>query len=193
VLYSFDFHRIEAMQEAGDWEGASAALQAAGRGLAAAGADLIVICTNTMHVVAEDVGAASGLPLIHIADATAAAIKEDGLNRVGVLGTRYTMEGDFYTGRLARLHGLETMVPDEPDRTTVHDVIFDELVRGVVRDESRARYVEIIERMTTAGAEGVVLGCTEIELLIGADDVAVPVYPTTAIHAAAAVQAALTN
>jgi aspartate racemase len=191
VLYSFDFHRIEEMQEADDWDRASQALQAAGRGLAAAGAELVVICTNTMHVMADDVASASGLPLVHIADATAAAIKRDGLTRVAVLGTRYTMEGDFYTGRLAERHGLETLVPPEPDRTLIHDVIFDELVQGIVTAESRHRYVEVIERLAAAGAEGIVLGCTEIELLITADDVALPVYPTTAIHAAAAVEAAL--
>jgi aspartate racemase len=191
-MYSFDFHRIEAMQEAGDWEAASAALQAAARGLAAAGADLLVICTNTMHVMADDVVAAAGLPLVHIADATADAVKRDGLETVAVLGTRYTMEGDFYTGRLSTQHALATLVPDEPDRTRVHDVIYDELVQGVVRDESRRAYVEVILRLLDRGAEGIVLACTEIELLIGPGDVEVPVYPTTAIHAAAAVEAALT-
>lgn len=191
VLYSFDFHRIEELQESGGWDAASTALQRAARGVVDAGAELIVICTNTMHLMADEVAAAAGVPVIHIVDATAELIRRDGLERVGVLGTRYTMEGDFYTGRFEGDHGIATLVPKEPDRTTVHNVIYDELVRGIVADPSRRAYVEVIERLVERGAEGVVLGCTEIELLVTASDVSVPVYPTTAIHAAAAVDAAL--
>lgn len=190
VLYSFDFHRIEALQEAGEWDAAQHELEAAARGLVAAGADLIVICTNTMHVMADAVAAAAGMPLVHIADAAADAALADGVQMLALLGTRYTMEGDFYTRRLED-RGLDVMVPDEPDRTMVHDVIYDELVRGVVEDESRARFVTAINRLADAGAQGVLLGCTEIELLVRPGDVDMPVYPTTALHAAAAVAAAL--
>ncbi|QIP86161.1 aspartate/glutamate racemase family protein [Streptomyces sp. Tu 2975] len=190
VLHSVDFAEIEQLQTAGEWERAGEILAAAARGLEAAGADLLLICTNTMHKVAGQVEAAVRVPLLHLADATADAVKARGLTRVGLLGTAFTMEQDFYRERLAG-HGLEVLTPDAEGRALVHRVIYDELCLGVVRDESRARYQDVIGELVDAGAEGVVLGCTEIELLIGPGDSPVPVFPTTRLHALAAVEAAL--
>jgi aspartate racemase len=191
VLFSFDFAEIEALQEAGDWDSAAARLVAAARTLEAAGAELLVICTNTMHRLAPEVEAATAVPLLHIADATATAVRRDGVGTVGLLGTRYTMEEDFYRGRLVHRHGLEVLIPDDDDRTLVHDVIYRELVRGVVTDESRIAYEGVMGRLVARGAQGIILGCTEIELLVDPARVDVPVYPTTRIHALAAVEAAL--
>jgi aspartate racemase len=190
VMASVDFAPIEAMQVAGDWEGAGALLAEEARSLEAAGAECLVLCTNTMHRVADAIEAAVGIPLLHLADVTADAVRDAGLERVALLGTRFTMEQPFYADRL-RSHGLQVLVPDEADRTRVHDVIYDELVLGVVRDESRAAYVDVVRRLVDSRADGVVLGCTEIELLIGPDDVDVPVFATTALHARAAVDFAL--
>jgi aspartate racemase len=190
IVRSYDFAAIEALQEAGDWDGAGRLLAADAARLEGAGADLILLCTNTMHRVAGAIEAAISVPFLHLADATAVAVVAAGVRRVGLLGTRYTMEQDFYRARLER-HGLEVLIPDEPDRTTVHDVIFGELVRGVVDPGSKRRYLEIIGRMVDAGAGGVIAGCTEIELLVGPDDVGVPYFPTTLLHALAAVEAAL--
>ncbi|MEM8709252.1 MAG: aspartate/glutamate racemase family protein [Actinomycetota bacterium] len=190
IVRSYDFAAIEAMQQAGEWDAAGALLARDARMLQDAGADVIVLCTNTMHLVAPAIEAAIDVPFLHLADCTAAAVVAAGVERIALLGTRYTMEHDFYPGRL-RAHGLEVVVPDEPDRTTVHDVIFDELVRGVVRDESKQRYLDVIDRLLERGAGGVIAGCTEIELLIGPDDVSVPYFPTTALHAAAVVEFAL--
>jgi aspartate racemase len=191
VLFSFDFAEIETLQEAGDWDAAAARLVAAARTLEAAGAELLVICTNTMHRLAPEVEAATAVPLIHIADATAAAVHRDGVGTVGLLGTRYTMEEDFYRGRLAQRHGLEVLIPGDDDRALVHDVIYRELVRGVVTDESRIAYEGVMGRLVARGARGIILGCTEIELLVDQARVDVPAYPTTRIHALAAVEAAL--
>ena len=155
-----------------------------------AGAEIIVLCTNTMHVCAPAIEAAIDVPFLHLADAIAQAVIERGVSAVGLLGTRYTMEQDFYRGRL-RNHGLDVVIPDERDRTTVHDVIYRELVRGVVRAESKHAYLEVIDRLVSRGARGVVAGCTEIELLVDASDVSVPWLPTARIHAEAAVDAAL--
>lgn len=193
VIRSFDFAEIEALQAAGRWDTAADVLAGAARGLAQAGAQLLVLCTNTMHKVADAVEAATDVPFLHIADATAAAVRLSGLQRVGLLGTRYTMEQPFYRDRLVQRHGLDVLVPDEPDRTTVHDVIYEELVRGVVRPESKAAYLAVIERLLARGAEGVIAGCTEIELLVGPADVPVPYFPTTRLHAMAAVDAALSE
>ncbi|MEV4681447.1 aspartate/glutamate racemase family protein [Streptomyces kurssanovii] len=190
VLHSVDFAEIEQLQTAGEWERAGEILAAAARGLEAAGADLLLICTNTMHKVAGQVEAAVRVPLLHLADATADAVKARGLTRVGLLGTAFTMEQDFYRERLAG-HGLEVLTPDAEGRALVHRVIYDELCLGVVRDESRARYQDVIGELVGAGAQGVVLGCTEIELLIGPGDSPVPVFATTTLHARAAVEAAL--
>ncbi len=191
LIRSFNFADIEAMQEAGRWDDAGQLLATAAANLVDGGADAIVICTNTMHRLAEHVQAAVGVPIIHIADTTATAVKRADLDVVALLGTRYTMEQDFYVGRLRDLHGLDVLVPDEPDRTTIHEIIYQELVRGVVRPESKARYVEVIGELLARGAEGVIAGCTEIELLIDQADLQVPFFPTAYLHAVAAVDFAL--
>ncbi|MFE6129698.1 aspartate/glutamate racemase family protein [Streptomyces sp. NPDC056437] len=190
VLHSVDFADIEELQAAGEWERAGELLADAAKGLEAAGAELLLICTNTMHKVAGQVEAAVSVPLLHLGDATADAVRAAGLGRVGLLGTAFTMEQDFYRDRLAG-HGLDVIVPDAEGRALVHRVIYEELCLGVVREESRTAYQEVIAALVAAGAEGVILGCTEIELLIGAGDSPVPVFPTTRLHAQAAVDAAL--
>lgn len=192
ILGSVDFAEVEAMQVAGDWVAAGELLAREAALLEAGGAELLLICTNTMHKVADAVQAAVGIPLLHVADATAGAVRDAGLARVGLLGTAFTMEQDFYTGRLAQ-HGLDVLVPRARDRADVHRVIYDELCRGVIREESRRRYLEVVDSLVAEGADGVVLGCTEIELLVDPDDpgTLVPVFPTTRIHALAAVDAAL--
>jgi aspartate racemase len=190
LLRSYDFAHIERLQADGDWDGAGALLAADARHLQDAGARLIVLCTNTMHRCADAIEAAVDVPFLHLADATAAAVIEAGVSEVALLGTRYTMEADFYRARLER-HGLQVAVPQEPDRTLVHDVIYDELVQGVVSPESRAAYLDVIGRLVEGGARGVIAGCTEIELLVGPDDVDVPYFPTTALHAQAAARWAL--
>ena len=190
LLLSVDFAGIAELQAAGDWVRAGELLAADARALQAAGADLLVLCTNTMHTVADVVADAVDVPLLHIGDSTAEAVRAAGLTRIGLLGTRYTMEQPFLADRLAAA-GLEVVVPDERDRELVHRVIYEELVLGIVREESRQAYREVVDRLVARGAQGVVLGCTEIELLIGPDDVDVPTFPTTALHVAAAVRAAL--
>jgi aspartate racemase len=190
VLASVDFAEVEAMQVAGDWVAAGELLAREAQGLEAAGAECVVLCTNTMHTVADAIEAAVEVPLLHLADVTADAVRAAGLDRVALLGTRFTMERPFYADRL-RSHGVDTVVPDAADRTLVHDVIYDELVHGIVRDESRAAYSDVVRRLVEQGAGGVVLGCTEIELLVGPGDVEVPVFATTALHARAAVDFAL--
>ncbi|MFI8461967.1 aspartate/glutamate racemase family protein [Kitasatospora sp. NPDC085464] len=190
VLHSVDFAVIEQLQTAGRWDEAGEVLAAAARSLEAAGADLLLICTNTMHKVAGHVEAAVSVPLLHLADATAAAVRAAGLRRVGLLGTAFTMEQDFYRGRLAS-GGLDVLVPDADARALVHRVIYEELCVGVVREESRAAYRRVIGDLVAAGAEGIVLGCTEIELLVRQEDSPVPVFPTARLHAEAAVAAAL--
>ena len=191
LLLSIDFSPVEHMQNRGEWRALGQLMAGAARSLEGAGAEAVVICANTMHQLADDITAAVKIPLIHIADAAAAEVKKKGLNTVGLLGTRYTMEMDFYRGRLEAKHGLKVLVPDEPGRTTVHEVIYKELARGLVKDESRLQYVGIIKDLVKRGAEGVILGCTEIPMLIGTKDSPVPVFDTTAIHAAAAVDFAL--
>ncbi len=188
--WTFDFHDIEALQESGEWEAAGAAVLGAARRLEGAGADLLVLCTNTMHRVADEVAEGVSIPLIHIADTTADAVLADNITTVGLMGTSYTMEGDFFRGRLAE-RGLEVITPGAADRAEVHTVIFDELVRGVLSPDSRRRFLEIIGGLVEAGAEGVIAGCTEIELLVGRGDLDVAYYPTARIHALAAVTAAL--
>ena len=191
VLASVDFAEIERLQATGDWDTAGDLLAGVARGLEAAGAELLVLCTNTMHTVAPAIEAAVGIPLLHLADATAAAVRAAGLTTVGLLGTAYTMEQSFYRDRLAG-HGLTVLVPDAVDRADVHRIIYDELCLGRVEPASRRRYQQVIEALAAGGAQGVILGCTEIELLIGPDDSTVPVFPTTRIHVEAAVAAALT-
>ena len=192
VLYSVDFADVEAMQAAGAWQGAADLLGAAAKRLEAAGADLLVLCTNTMHKVADEIENSVSIPLVHLADTTAAAVREAGLNTVGLLGTAFTMEQDFYRSRLAT-HDLSVIIPDDDERVLVHRVIYDELCLGVVSAESRQAYQRVIARLISAGAEGIVLGCTEIELLIGSGDSPVPVFPTTRLHVEAAVKLALAD
>jgi len=190
LLYSVDFHDIERMQHSGDWTQAGERLAEAARVLERAGARLLVLGTNTMHKVAASIERGVSIPLLHIADPTAAAIVDAEITSVGFLGTRFTMEEDFYRERLRR-HGIATLVPDAREREDVHRVIYDELCRGVVRDASRARYRAIIERLVARGAQGIVLGCTEIAMLIGADDAPVPIFDTCLLHARAAALRAL--
>ncbi|MFG2208605.1 aspartate/glutamate racemase family protein [Streptomyces sp. NPDC048638] len=192
VLYSVDFAEIERLQVEGRWDVAAEVLAEGARALEAAGADMVLICTNTMHKVADEVAAAVTIPLLHLADTTASAVRASGLRRVGLLGTAFTMEQDFYRARLAA-QGLEVLVPDTAGRSTVHRVIYDELCVGFVRNESRQEFQAVIRELVAAGAEGIVLGCTEIELLISADDCPVPVFPTTRLHAEAAVGRALAD
>ena len=191
VLYSVDFHDIEKLQHAGRWDEAGEILASAARAVGAAGADFIVLCTNTMHKVVGAIENAVTIPLLHIADATAAEIQRAGLRRVGLLATRFTMEQDFYRGRLESQHGIDVIVPDERERELVHRVIYDELCLGVISDTSRERYREAIARLVERGAEGIIFGCTEIGLLVSQADSPVPVFDTAQIHAAAAVEFAL--
>jgi amino-acid racemase len=191
VLYSVDFHDIEAMQRDGAWVAAGAALTHAASTLEAAGADLLVLCTNTMHKVAPAIEAAATIPLLHIADVTAQAIAQTGISRVALLGTRFTMEEDFYRERLCRDNGLEVLIPPTNDRERAHRIIYDELCQGRVLSASRAEFRRIIADQIERGAEGIVLGCTEISMLIASDDCTVPLFDTTAIHARAAALAAL--
>ena len=191
LLWSFDFAEIEQLQTAGDWAGATQRMIDAARSLERGGADCIVICTNTMHRMAADVQAAVDLPLIHIADATAQNIVEVGISNIALLGTRYTMEQDFYKGRLIDQFGLKVLVPDPSGIQVVHDIIYEELVLGIVREESRRDYQRVIEQLAQQGAEGVILGCTEITLLIKPEHTSLPVFDTTYLHAVAAVDWAL--
>ena len=191
VIRSFDFAEVEALQQRNDWDAAGRLLADAARALAGAGAELLVLCTNTMHQVFEAIESATDVPVLHIVDATAAAISRDGVRTVGLLGTRYTMERPFYRERMEQLHGIHVEVPDDDERTVIHDVIYDELVRGVVRDESRERYLTAIDHLVERGCEGIIAGCTEIELLVRPEHVSVPYYATTRLHALAAVDTAL--
>ncbi len=185
LLHSVDFHQIETLQHAGDWTGAGEAMAVAARSLHAGGADFIVLCTNTMHKVADAITAATPLPLLHIADGTADALAAAGITRVGLLGTRFTMEQDFYRNRL-EARGFEVITPDADDRGQVHRIIYDELCQGVIGEDSRQTYRRIMACLAQAGAEGIILGCTEISLLVQQDDASVPLFDTTALHARAA-------
>ena len=189
LLDSVDFAEIGLMQREDRWGDAADLLATHARGLQDAGAEMVLICTNTMHKVAPEVSAAIDVPLLHIADAAAVAVRAAGLSRVGLLGTAFTMEQPFYRDRLAE-HGLDVVIPGDRDRELVHRVIFDELAMGVVSDESRAAYRRIIEGLVADGAEGIILGCTEIELLVTGEDCPVPVFPTARLHIEAAVEAA---
>jgi aspartate racemase len=192
VLVSVDFHEVEVLQREGRWNEAGALLAQAAKSLEAAGADFVVLATNTMHKVADAITAAVAIPLLHIADPTAAAIKAEGLHTIGLLGTRFTMEQPFYRERLQSRHGIQVLIPDEAERALVHRVIYDELCLGTIRQESRQAYREVMRGLVARGAQALVLGCTEISLLVGAEDASVPVFDTTALHAAAAAATALT-
>jgi aspartate racemase len=191
LMWSFDFARIEALQHAGDWDALAGELVVASKALQKGGADFLVLCTNTMHRCAWAIDAAVKIPLLHIADPTAAAIQAAGLTKVGLLGTAFTMEQAFYRGRLEDQFGLEVLIPDAEDRKAVHGVIYRELVTGQVLDASREVYRAVIRRLVERGAQGIILGCTEIMLLIGEADSPVPVFDTTTLHAMAAVDRAL--
>lgn len=191
LMYSVDFADIEKLQHAGDWNALTQAMINAAKLLEHGGADFLVICTNTMHRMAPEVSAAINMPLLHIADATADAIKAQKLNTVGLLGTRFTMEGDFYRGKLENDHGLKVLIPDDEGRETVRQIIYKELVQGIIREDSRKAYLDIIGDLQSRGAEGVILGCTEIPLLVKQKDVSIPIFDTTTIHAKAAVDWAL--
>ena len=191
VLYSVDFHDVEQLQQAGDWEAAGKLMAAAARALQAAGADFLVLCTNTMHKVVPAIEDAVHIPLLYIADPTAEAITRAGYTRVGLLGTRFTMEQAFYRDRLSERHGLQVMIPSPADRDRVHCVIYGELCLGTVSSDSRNEYRRIIADLVAQGAQAVILGCTEISLLIGPADSAVPLFDTTAIHARKAAEWAL--
>ncbi len=191
LMWSFDFAEVEELQHDGRWDEALVLMIEAARRLERGGADFIVICTNTMHRMAEEVSEGIGVPLLHIADPTAERIRAGGFRRVGLLGTAFTMEQEFYKGRLAARHGLDVLVPEPADRGIVHRIIYDELVRGRVEALSREAYRGVIARLVAAGAEAIILGCTEIMLLVGPEDSAVPLFDTTRIHAEAAVDMAL--
>ncbi|TVQ37115.1 MAG: aspartate/glutamate racemase family protein [Spirochaetaceae bacterium] len=193
VMYSLDFAEIEALQAGDRWDETAVILSDAARSLVRAGAELIVLCTNTMHKVAHSIEKAVTVPLLHIADATAAEIRGHGLQTVGLLGTRFTMEEEFYASRLSEIHGLQIVVPPPDGREMIHRVIYDELCRGEINPASRACYLDVIAELGRAGAQGVILGCTEIGLLIKQSDSRLPLFDTTAIHAAAAVDFALTR
>lgn len=187
LLYSFNFQEIEELQHRGEWEALTHEMVEAARKLEQGGADLIAICTNTMHKMAPEIEEAVDIPLLHIADAAGREIERRGLKKVALLGTNFTMTEDFYRGRLLEKFGIEVVVPEEGDRKLVHNIIYDELCRGIIREESRRAYMEIIEGLKDRGAEGVILGCTEIPLLIRDGDVSIPVFDTTKIHSAALV------
>ena len=187
VLYTVDFAEVQRRQAAGAWDDLHVIMAEVAAKLKAAGAEAVVICANTMHLSAPAITEHTGLPVLHIADAAAEAVRAAGLTRVGLLGTRYTMEGDFYRARMTERYGLEVMIPPPDDRTVVHDVIYGELTHGVVAESSREAYRGVVERLAAGGAEGVVLACTEIPLLIGPTDVDVPVFDTTRLHAEAGV------
>ncbi|MBN8455959.1 aspartate/glutamate racemase family protein [Accumulibacter sp.] len=191
ILYSVDFHDVERLQETGDWDAAGALLARTAVALQAAGADFLLLCTNTMHRVAAEIEAAVTIPLLHIADATATAVADSGHHTVGLLGTRFTMEEAFYRDRLQQHHGLRVVVPAAAARAAVHRIIYDELCRGIIRHESRELYRKVIDELAAQGAQAVILGCTEIALLVGANDSPLPLFDTAAIHAQAAVDRAL--
>ncbi len=191
VLVSVDFAEIEALQTSGNWQEAGRQMATAAKSLAAAGADFVVLCTNTMHKVANAIEAAVPIPLLHIADPTAHALKTAGLQRVGLLGTRFTMAQDFYRARLSQHHGLEVLVPSADERDVVHRIIYEELCLGRVLPSSRQAYADVMASLVAKGAQGIVLGCTEISMLVSVSDCSVPLFDTTALHARAAALCAL--
>jgi len=191
IMVSVDFAEIEILQHQGKWVEAAQMLINAAKNIENGGANFIVLCTNTMHKVADDIQASVKIPLLHIADATAQLVKDSGIQKIGLLGTRFTMEEEFYKGRLSRKYGLNVNIPNAQEREIVHRVIYDELVVGEIRQHSKEQYIGIIEQMVNQGAEGVILGCTEIGLLIQKQDSRVPLFDTTRIHAEAAVEYAL--
>ena len=191
VLHSVDFHEIEQLQHAGEWDRTATILARAGRSLEAAGADCLVLCTNTMHRVADAIQAAIKIPLLHIADAVASRVKDSGIRSIGLLGTKFTMEQAFYRDRLSDIHGLGVLTPDEQQRDRIHQIIYEELCVGQIKDESRAEFSAIIRDLADRGAQATILACTEISLLVKQDDSPVPLFDTTEIHARVAAMWAL--
>jgi aspartate racemase len=191
LMYSLDFAEIEALQHRGHWQQAGERLAAVALALERGGADLVVLCTNTMHLVADQIQAAIDIPFLHIADPTAEAICAQGIQTIGLLGTRFTMEMDFYKARLIEHYGLRVLIPDLAEREIIHRIIYEELVLGVIRPESKTAYLQIIEHLRVAGAQGIILGCTEIGMLIESGDTDLPLFDTTTLHAIAAVEHAL--
>lgn len=193
IMATVCFEEIKHLQHEGRWDELGQQMQQAARQVVAGGADFVVLCTNTMHRVAPAIEAVLDVPFLHIVDPTAEALRQAGIQRVGLLGTRFTMEQDFYRQRMEDRHGIKVLVPEDAERDIVHDVIYDELCHGIVRDASRAAYQQIIAGLQAEGAQGVILGCTEIMLLIGPQDSALPVFDTTALHAMAAVDMAIAD
>ncbi len=191
LLYSVDFEEIEALQRQDEWSEAAEVLSRAAQGLEKGGAEFILICTNTMHKVAEEVEQSVSIPLLNIADATAEKIIAAGMQKIALLGTRFTMEEEFYKGRLVNTFGLDVLVPNEAEMDVIHRVIYQELCLGTIDNNSRQKYLDVIDRLVAEGAEGVILGCTEIGLLVKQEDTRVPLFDTTEIHARAAVEFAL--
>ena len=191
LMYSVDFGVIEALQHQNKWDELTKLMIEVAQNLKHGGADFIVICTNTMHKMAPEIETATGLNVLHIADVTGAAISKDQIQKVGLLGTRFTMEGDFYKKRLKDNYDIEVIIPEDADRQIIHDIIYNELCLGIIKDDSRQKYIDIINKLCANGAEGIILGCTEIPLLIKQSDVLIPVYDTTKIHAESAVDFAL--
>ena len=191
LMYSVDFGVIEALQHQNKWDELTKLMIEAAQNLKHGGADFIVICTNTMHKMAPEIEHATGLNVLHIANVTGAAISKDQIQKVGLLGTRFTMEGDFYKKRLKDNYDIEVIIPEDADRQIIHDIIYNELCLGLIKDDSRQKYINIINKLCANGAEGIILGCTEIPLLIKQSDVLIPVYDTTKIHAESAVDFAL--
>lgn len=190
ALYSVDFDEIEKLQHADDWEATATILTRAAQAVEAGGADFLLICTNTMHKVAPQIEAGINIPLIHIADATAEQLRTDGVEKVGLLGTRFTMEQDFYRDRLTQRFGIEVLTPEQPDREFVHQVIYDELCLGKIVDNSRSQYLSVMAKLAECGAQAIILGCTEIALLVQQQHTSIPLYDTTRLHCAAAVRTA---
>jgi len=191
-MFSVDFDEIEKLQNLGDWQAMAGILTEAAKGIEKGGAEFLLICTNTMHKVADDIQNNISIPILHIADATASQLKNDGVTKVGLLGTRFTMEQDFYKARLVEKFGIQVVVPDSNDQTIIHDVIYKELIQGEIIEESRIQYLKIIDKLFEQGAQAVILGCTEIALLVQQSHTHVPLYDTTEIHSAKAVELALT-
>jgi aspartate racemase len=191
VLYSVDFEEVEKLQHLGDWDKLTRLMVDAARRVESAGADFVIICTNTMHKMADEVQGAIRIPIVHIVDVTAEAIRANGAKKVGLLGTKFTMEQDFYKGRLRDKHGLEVLIPSEEERQIVHDILYSELCLGEIKELSKDKFKSIIQNLVDRGAQGVILGCTEIPLIVSQDDYAIPVYDTTTLHAQAAVDFAL--
>lgn len=191
VMYSVNFEEIEKLQHKGDWQAATELMVDAAQRVERAGAEFLLICTNTMHKMAGEVQAGISIPLLHIGDVTADAIKAKGQKKIGLLGTKFTMEQDFYKGRLQNKHGIEVIIPNEEERQVVHDILYDELCLGEIKEISRDKFKQIISGLVYSGAEGIVLGCTEIPLIVSQEDYKIPLYDTTELHARAAVEFAL--